>query len=150
MIFKTAIALLTLATPALAGAVTVEPTCLRETLPGNASSAAYALIRNDGEVADRLIGLKADFAGKAELHVMRHEDGVMSMSPLDDLTIAPGEHAVLAPAGLHIMLMGITGDLRAGQTYPITLIFETAGEITAEFPAVTTAGLRDCGPDHAN
>jgi copper(I)-binding protein len=44
---------------------------------------------------------------------------------------ARGE-ARLAPGGLHIMLIGLSEPLREDAGFPLTLVFERAGEVTVE------------------
>ncbi|MCX8135061.1 MAG: copper chaperone PCu(A)C, partial [Roseococcus sp.] len=53
----------------------------------------------------------------------------------------------LQPGGLHLMLIGLTQPLVAGQSVPVTLRFERAGEVTIQL-AVQAAGARQPGPAH--
>ena len=63
---------------------------------------------------------------------------MMEMRPLaDGLAIPAGESVVLEPGGYHIMLIGLTGDLNAGESFTLTLTFEKAGEVTVEAIIVT-------------
>ena len=41
---------------------------------------------------------------------------------------------LLAPGGLHVMLMGLPQPLKAGTTLPLTLNFEKAGTVTLDVP----------------
>jgi hypothetical protein len=65
---------------------------------------------------------------------MAHEGGVMKMRPAGPLEIPPGGELRLAPGGLHIMLMELKQPLTEGESLPLTLIFETAGEVTLKVP----------------
>ena len=58
---------------------------------------------------------------------------------------APGAPTVLAPGGLHIMLIGLKQKLAPGDSVPLTLVFEHAGEITIEAPVRGMAGLSGHG-----
>jgi copper(I)-binding protein len=58
------------------------------------------------------------------------EDGVMKMRPVEAIEVAPGEPTVLGPGGLHIMMMGLKAPLVEGERFPVTLVFERAGEAT--------------------
>ena len=64
------------------------------------------------------------------------------MHHIDVLDLAPGTPVTFAPGGMHLMLMGLTGKLEEGRTFPLTLSFEHAGEITVEVPvlSVTATG----------
>jgi copper(I)-binding protein len=50
--------------------------------------------------------------------------------PVDAIEVEPGAPAVLAPGGLHVMLMGLTVPLAEGASFPLTLTFATAGPVT--------------------
>lgn len=49
---------------------------------------------------------------------------------------APGGAVALAPGGLHLMLLGLRQPLAEGATLPLTLVFETAGEVTLDLPVL--------------
>lgn len=95
------------------------------------TGAGYMQIHNLGDEPDRLIGAETDAAGIVEIHEMAHVDGVMTMRPLPDgLKIPAGDQVALEPGGYHLMLFGLTRDLRSGESYQMTLRFERAGEVT--------------------
>ena len=61
---------------------------------------------------------------------MAMKDGVMTMRPLDNgLTIDPGKTVKLAPGGYHLMMFDLKNPLKQGDTVPVTLKFEKAGEV---------------------
>ena len=62
--------------------------------------------------------------------------GAMGMRPIDRLDIAAGASVELKPGSYHIMLIGLTKDLVAGDKFQLTLTFEKAGQI------VVTADVR--------
>jgi copper(I)-binding protein len=47
---------------------------------------------------------------------------------------------------MHLMLMGLAEKLEEGNTFPLTLSFENAGDITVE---VSVLGLAATGPEDA-
>lgn len=105
------------------------------------NSAAYLKIANTGAVADRLLEVRGDVAARVELHETRLESGMMTMRPITEgVAIAPGATLVLAPRGLHVMLIGLRAPLEAGQTFPLTLRFEQVGEVTV------TVTVRESAP----
>ena len=106
---------------------------LRATAPGMSNSAAYVQITNQGSTPDRLITAKIEIAKRVEIHSMEMDNGVMRMRPVvGGLPIPAGETVKLAPGGLHIMLMGLTGHLAVGSQHEIVFAFEIAGEIRVE------------------
>jgi len=54
------------------------------------------------------------------------------MHPVDSIEVPANGQVDLKPGGLHIMLIGLTGDLVAGEKIPLTLEFENAGKIQVE------------------
>ena len=118
-----------------AGDLKLEQPWTRATAP-NAPGGAYLTITNTGAAADRLVSVSSPLAGRAEIHEMKMDGGVMSMRPLNDgLPIPPGETTLLKPGGFHIMLMKLVRPIKKGEAVPITLRFERAGEIAIEFMA---------------
>lgn len=96
-------------------------------MPGAKVGAAYLRIANAGKEPDRLIAVSTPIASKAELHSVTDDNGVMKMRPVDGIALKPGETVELKPGGLHIMLTGVQGGLKPGDTFPLTLMFEKAG-----------------------
>ena len=86
---------------------------------------AYLTIRSPA--ADRLVAVSSPVAKKAELNSMEMSGMVMKMRPLASLDIPAGQPVTLKPGGDHIMLIGLNGPLREGQSFPLTLTFENAG-----------------------
>jgi copper(I)-binding protein len=134
------IAALTFAAPALAdplkaGDLEITNAWARATPPGAHTAAAYFSIANTGTAADTLTGESSPIAGMAMLHRMEMENGVMKMRMVEGgLAIDPGKSVELTPNGLHIMLMDMTGALKAGDTMPLTLTFAKAGSVTLKVP----------------
>lgn len=94
------------------------------------TSAAYLRIENAGTVADRLSGMRADVSQTAELHETSYAGGVMRMRHLKDGIEVPAHGSlVFSPGGYHVMLIGLKAPLKKGQTFPLFLRFEKAGEI---------------------
>lgn len=123
------------ATPLAAGDITVTDAFAR-ILPGAKAGAVYMVIGNAGTEEDRLTAVATPVAARAAVHrSMESADGMMQMQPLDEgLAIAPGARQALASGGDHIMLMGLRDAPAGGGTFPLTLTFERAGEITLDVP----------------
>jgi hypothetical protein len=113
-----------------AGDLVITQPWTRATPNGAKIGGGYLTIENKGSAPDRLIGGSTDAASKLEVHEMSMKDGVMTMRPLDDgLTIDPGKTVKLAPGGYHLMMFDLKKPLKQGETVPITLKFEKAGEV---------------------
>lgn len=113
--------------------------------PGAAKTAAiYLTITNTGTAPDTLEGAASTpVAAHADLHEEKMAKGVMEMRPVKSLTIDPGKSVVLEPNGYHIMLTGLKGPLKEGQTVPLTLTFDHAGK------QQVTASVAKVGAMHA-
>jgi copper(I)-binding protein len=100
------------------------------------NGAAYMEISNRGERVDRLTGASSPIAKRVSLHGHTMNDGVLRMRPIEAIDVEPGTSSVLAPGGLHIMLMGLKEPLIAGKSFPLTLTFEKAGKIEPEIVVI--------------
>ena len=98
----------------------------------------YLTVTDTG-APDRLLGVSTPVAERAELHESFTQGGVMKMRPADAAPVAPNKPLRLVPGGYHIMLMGLKQPLKEGDTFPITLKFQHAGEVEA------TALVRNAG-----
>jgi periplasmic copper chaperone A len=99
------------------------------------TSAVYMTLVNSGGQADRLLSASTDAAQTVELHETTMENNVMRMAPvLDGIEVPANGQAELRPGGLHVMLIGLTRELAAGDTVRLTLSFERAGSVTVDAP----------------
>lgn len=140
--------------PAAAGdsaALAVDTPWIRANIEGR-PSAAYMTIANPGDAADRLVSARSDAFARVELHTHEMTDGVMRMIKVEAIDVPAGGAASLAPGGDHVMLYDPTGALEVGATAPITLVFETAGEITvaAEIHALNSTGPEGAPKGHGH
>jgi copper(I)-binding protein len=104
----------------------------RATPPGAQTGGSYMKLENKG-AADRLVSISTNVADAAELHSMSMEGDVMKMQRLDKGVELPADKTVeLKPGGLHIMLVGLKASLKEGQSFPLKLKFEKAGEISVD------------------
>ena len=116
------------------GPLIVDGAWARASIGDSKVSAVYLAISNRGESADRLVGVAAEHAGRAMIHRSVVEDGVMKMRHVDAVEIPPGESIRLEPGGLHVMLMGVSVRLEAGDRISVTLVFEREGEVALSVP----------------
>ncbi|MEZ5863317.1 MAG: copper chaperone PCu(A)C [Geminicoccaceae bacterium] len=112
------------------GELVIEHPWARATAAHQANGSAYFVIENGGE-ADRILGATSPVAGRVELHTHINDNGVMRMRQVKAIDLPAGETA-LAPGGLHIMLFDLGAPLVEGETFPLTLTLEKAGEVEVE------------------
>jgi copper(I)-binding protein len=130
------------------GSLVVENPWARETPKGATVGGAYLEIKNNGAVPDRLIGGSVNVAKQFQVHNMTMENGVSKMREVTGgLEIKPGATVKLEPGSSHVMLVGLTQPLRAGEKVHGTLKFEHAGTIDIEYPVL---GIGAKGPASDN
>lgn len=113
-----------------AGDLVISQAWSRATPGGAKVAGGYLTIENKGAAPDKLVAVSADIAGKAEVHEMAMDNGVMKMRMLDKgLVIDPGKTVKLAPGGYHLMLQELKGPFKQGDKVPVTLQFEKAGKV---------------------
>lgn len=93
-------------------------------------------IQNKGKQPDQLLGAQVPVSASVEIHEMAMDaHNVMKMRQVPAIDLPPGATVSLKqgqPKGYHLMLMGLKGGLKAGDSFPITLKFQHAGECKAE------------------
>jgi copper(I)-binding protein len=116
-----------------AGNLTLSDLAVRATVRGLPTSAAYMTITNAGKTPDKLLSIDCACADAAMMHESRIRNGISSMVMLGDLAIPAGGKVTFKPEGLHVMLVGLKGPLKAGALQEMTLRFEKAGVVKAGF-----------------
>jgi len=112
--------------------ITVEKAWVRLSAPGTRTTAAYMVIRNTGDKALRILQVECPVAGVAELHNHFNDGGIMRMRAIPALSIEGRGEAKLDPGGLHIMLVDLKVQLKAGDLVPIVLRLEDGSRKTVE------------------
>lgn len=133
------------------GDLTISAPFARATLPGQPVGGGFMTITNAGAADDTLVAAHAEIAGMVQIHEMKMVGEVMQMRELEEGLVIPAGGAVeLSPGGTHIMFMDMHGGFVAGQSVPVTLVFEHAGEVTVDLPvgapnADAAPGMMDHG-----
>lgn len=95
----------------------------RATMAGD-TSAVLCMVFDEVTESDRLVGVATPVAGRAEL-------GGVGARPQVDLVIPQGEVVELSEQGTYVRLVDLKQPLQIGRAYPLTLVFEKAGEVGA-------------------
>jgi len=123
--------------------VRIEGAWARATAPGQTAAGAYMDLVSDTDAA--LVAVESA-AGRAELHQMSMDGGVMRMRPVAKIDLPARKPVKLAPGGYHVMLLDIKQPLKAGDKVPLTLTIRGAGtalstiKVEAEVRTVSAAG----------
>lgn len=118
-------------TPTATAAVSATEAWCRPSPNGAKAGGCYVTLT--AATDDRLTGGSTPRAGSLQVHEMKTENGMMKMAELTaGLPLPAGQAVALAPGGNHLMLIGLTAPLVAGETVPLTLQFASAPAITVQ------------------
>lgn len=114
--------------------IVIEDAYARSNGPSAKTGAVFMRITNNTELNEKLVGVKADVAMKAELHTHIHsDDGVVLMRHvMNGFEIPAKEQIVLKRGGDHLMLMGLSLPLEQGDVIHLILSFKQAGDIALD------------------
>lgn len=121
--------------------IRVEDPWARATPSGTAQVAVFMTISSRS--GDRLVGASTPLAARTDLMTMEMGEGAMAMSYVEAIEIPANETVRLEPRGLHVWMAGVGRPLIAGQTFPVTLSFEKAGDVRVD---VAVLGPLDTPP----
>lgn len=127
-----AILTLLLAAPALAKVEAVDG-YVRLLPPGSPNTAAFMVLKNDGDKAVTLTAVASPDAGRAELHTHLHENGVMKMRQVEGIAIPAKGEVALQPGSFHIMLFEVRA-LSQDTPFPLTLTLDDGQTISLSLP----------------
>lgn len=112
-------------------------------VPAQSDANCYVMIENKGAAADRLAGVSADVADKAEVRQINSSSGGLTDKPVaGGLPISAGDKVALAPGGYHLTLLNTKAALKKGAKQVINMEFEKAGKTPVSFDilAATSKG----------
>ncbi|NQV58243.1 MAG: copper chaperone PCu(A)C [Alphaproteobacteria bacterium] len=123
------------------GDITIVNPWARATPGAARNGGAYLTIRG-GASDDKLTGVEADIAMRTEIHGNKQENGVMKMYKVESIEVPAGGMAMLKPGGFHVMLMKLKRALKEGESFPMTLSFAKAGEVTVAFKILGVGAMK--------
>ena len=129
------------------GSLAISGAWIRGVQPAAGVAAGYLEITNEGETSDRLVAVSAPFARRSGFHRMSVEGGAMRIGRIDGgLPIGPGERVTFEPGANHVLFKGLLAAPTPGETLPVRLRFEVAGDVELDLPvsAIGAAALDEC------
>ena len=154
MNFKTLISTAAIATVLMAGSalaedITVTDVWARASAGMAKAGGVFMTLHNPTTHDDTLLSAASDVADIVQLHSHTMVDGVMQMREVAGGIVVPaGETVMLQPGGYHVMLMGLKAPLKEGDTFPVTLTFDS-GQVTTIDAKVISANAMNMGnADH--
>ncbi len=121
------------------GQLKIENAYTRATAPGQKAAGGFMKIENKGG-ADQLISASSPVAGEMQLHTMTMDGNVMRMRELKTIDVPANGSVELKPGGLHLMFIDIKSPLKAGESVPVKLKFQKAGEVEVKMPVRDISG----------
>lgn len=118
----------------------------QESLGSITAGAVYFTIENRGAADDSLIGAEATVAAATEIHGTEEDNGVKRMHRAEKVDIPAGASVAFAPRGPHIALIDLVEPLNVGDSFPLILSFEKAGQISVTVKVEEVGG----GTPHAH
>lgn len=100
----------------------VENAWVRATVPAQKATGAFMTLTSPAEAA--LVGATSPIAAHVEVHESSMHGGVMQMRAVGRVRLPAGRSVEMKPGGYHVMLMGLTKSIAAGDDVPIALAIE--------------------------
>ena len=112
------------------------------------NGAVFMTLKNESGKADKLISAKVSnaVAEECELHTHVVEGNTYRMREEPNIEVPAGSEVRLKPGGLHVMLMGLKQHLVRGETFDLTLAFESGADINVTVPVKSAGAMSaSCG-----
>lgn len=108
-------------------------------------SAAFGTLVNDGDQDVTVVSAESPASSMLELHeTVENEAGEMIMREIEGGFVIPaGGSITLEPGADHLMLMDLTGPLKAGDTVSVTLTFSDDSTYEFEAPVKDYSGANE-------
>lgn len=106
---------------------------------GNPGAAYFTLHGADKDT--RLMSISSPQAGRAEMHDVKMEGGMMTMTPIDNgLAIPKGATIKFETGGRHAMLFDMKPGLKAGDKVTLTFSFADGRKVTVDAASEAPGG----------
>jgi copper(I)-binding protein len=132
--------------------VSVKDPWVRATVAQQKATGAFMQLQSAQDA--KLVGAQSPVAGVVEVHEMAMDGGVMKMRAVPNLALPAGKAVELKPGGYHVMLMDLKGQVKEGDTVPVTLWVEGKDgkrqNIELQLPARGMAAPASMKPEHGH
>jgi len=111
----------------------VESAWIRQPPMAMPMMAGFAEIRNPCGADVSIVGADSGAFASVELHETRQVDGVSRMRHVASLPVPANDKVLLAPGGLHLMLMRPVAPVEVGQTIAVEFRLADGRTLQADF-----------------
>lgn len=119
--------------------VTIGGAWARATVPNQSATGAFMRLTAHMDVV--LTGASSPVADIVEVHEMSMDKGIMRMRAANHVPLKAGQTIELKSGGLHIMMMDLKTQIKAGDSVPLTLSFMAADGTASTVEVNATAGF---------
>ena len=102
----------------------VEDAWVRATVAGQQATGAFMTVTASSD--SKLLSVQTPVAKIVQIHESTMKNDVMSMQPVDFVALPAGKAVTLDPHSYHVMLIDLVGQVKEGDTVPLTLTVENA------------------------
>lgn len=128
------------------GEISVRDPWVRQNPPGASVTAAYMVIENPGGAGDELLEVSCGCASSSSLHVTEMREEGMAMKKVASIEIPAGKSVALSPGGRHVMLEGLSGDMK--ESVILEFKFRSGARISVTAPVLNPAEASRRGHHH--
>ena len=102
----------------------VDDAWVRATVAGQQATGAFMTLTASTD--SKLLGVQSPAAKIVQVHQSTMKNDVMSMQPVESVTLPAGKAVSFDPHGYHVMLIDLVAQVKEGDSVPLTLIVENA------------------------
>ncbi|MGY2180982.1 copper chaperone PCu(A)C [Pseudomonas agarici] len=124
----------------------VEDAWVRATVPGQPSTGAF--MRITSTEGGKLLEASSPVAKTVQIHESKMENDIMSMQPVPFVVLPAGNVVSIAPESYHVMLIDLIGQVKEGDSVPLTLVVENAKGVKESVEVKATARALNEMPMH--
>lgn len=128
------------------GEISVKDPWVRRNPPGTSVTAAYMVIENPTAAADELLSVSCGCSASASIHAVEMREGSMIMKEVASVAVPAGISVKLSPGGYHVMLEGLSGDIK--ESVVLELGFRSGARISVEAPVLSPPAASKRGHRH--
>ena len=97
------------------------------------TGAGFLTLANPTAKSDALVAVESPIARSVEMHRSSMSGGMASMQKVARIDVPARGSVTLAPGGYHLMFVGLSRPLKAGDELPATLTFASGARLNAAF-----------------
>ena len=119
--------------PNAATSIAIEDPWVAPPVGKRTMTAGFLTLKNSG-AATALVSASSPDVKRLELHTMEEKGGMMSMKMVERIDLPRNSAVRLHPGGLHLMLIGLTRSIAAGDSIKVKLRFADGSTRDLEMP----------------